>query len=139
MAMNTTMNKSNNNQTASFVVIFPAKQNQSPSMRFDFGGSRIGAFCPKLSVDFLRNNFVRKVKPETGTVFFQSKHELLVTHSDIRRGTKNPQQLFTSVIGITELPPLTNADLDAAFAEADKPAPAEPETPESGESAESEF
>lgn len=114
-------------QTASFVVVFPGKNGQKPSMRFDIGSVRVGAFAPKMSVDFLKQNFTRKVKAETGTIFFQSKGELLITHGDIRKGTKNPAQMFASVTSVAELPPLTNADLDAAFAESDKPKHEEPE------------
>lgn len=128
-------------QTASFVVLFPGKEGQKPSMRFDIGQVRVGAFAPKMSVDFLKQNFVRKVKAETGTVFYQSKGELLVTHGEVRRGSKNPEALFVSVTEVAELPPLTNADLDAAFAEIDppKPQPEEPANPDTAESAESEF
>lgn len=122
-------------QTASFVVLFPGKEGQKPSMRFDIGRTRVGAFAPKMSVDFLKQNFVRKVKAETGTVFYQSKGELLVTHGEVRRGSKNPEALFVSVTEVTELPPLTNADLDAAFAEVDPPKP-KPEDPETAETAE---
>lgn len=118
------------NKTASFIVLFPGKDGKAPSVRFDIGQTRVGAFCPKLTSDFLRANFTRKVKQETGNVFFQSKSELLVTHGDVRKGTKNPNQLFVSVTAIEALPPLSNADLDAAFAEPEStPKHEEPETP----------
>ena len=124
-------------QTASFVVLFPGKEGQKPSMRFDIGSVRVGAFAPKMSVDFLKQNFARKVKAETGTVFYQSKGELLISHGEVRRGSKNPEALFVSVTEVAELPPLSNKDLDEAFAEVDppKPQPEEPANPDAAEKA----
>lgn len=118
------------NKTASFVTLFPGKDGKAPAIKFDIGTTRVGAFAPKMTTDFLKANFVRRLKAETGNIYYQSKGELLVTHGDIRKGTKNPKQLFVSVTAIEELPPLTNADLDAAFAEPEStPKHEEPETP----------